>query len=42
MNYFPLVQIRKLSKYMFDHNPLIIMTEPNYGSKNRVFRFENE
>lgn len=27
---------------MSDHNPLIIMTEPNYGSKNRVFRFENE
>jgi hypothetical protein len=41
-NHFPLVHIKELPRNMVDHNPLILMTEPDNAIKNQEFHFENE
>jgi hypothetical protein len=41
MGYFPLAKIRKIPRELSDHNPLILLTEPETGAMRYTFRFEN-
>jgi hypothetical protein len=37
---FPLVTVHKISRYVYDHNPIILDTLENREQKSRNFKFE--